>query len=86
MSSPPPYRPRRSFLAVVATCTAGAAMGQLPRRLPRVAVPFLDEGTAEPLLMSLRGGMREQGFADRDVVYDVAYAGGQVDRISKVIG
>ena len=86
MLSPPPNGPRRSFLALFATGALETSTAQVPRRLPRIAVPLLDEGTAEPLLESLQRGMREQGVLDRDVVYDVAYAGGQVDRIPKMIG
>jgi len=77
---------RRLLLAggAVLALKSAIALGQ---RAPfRIGVPFSGwQKTSGYLLEALKQGMREQGYPDSAVIYDVAYAEGRMERIPSLV-
>jgi len=71
---------RRVFgLALAGTLLFPSALIRAQEAKPRIALPFAgNEQTTAHVLKALKEGMREQGYPEETVEYDVRYARGQL--------
>ena len=70
---------RRLLLATVLAAGTGPALAQAPGRVRRIGV-MIDGSPPHPLPDALHAGMKERGWADNAVAYELRYADGQPAR------
>lgn len=78
---------RRSFnLVLGGMLLLASASIWAQKSKPRIALPFGgSERTSAHLIEALKQGMREQGYADGSVEYDVRYANGQIPLQEQIV-
>jgi putative ABC transport system substrate-binding protein len=70
---------RRLLLGTLLASSAGPALAQAPERVRRIGV-MIDGSPPHPLPDALRAGMKERGWADSAITFEVRYADGQPAR------
>jgi putative tryptophan/tyrosine transport system substrate-binding protein len=70
---------RRLVLAGLLAGGAGPALGQAPERKRRIGL-LIDGSSPHPLPDALRTGMKERGYSEAAMTYEVRYADGQPAR------
>jgi len=80
--------PRRAFLAIAGAGAVSLALDALAQAAKPARIAVLASGTPEShgyLVDAFRAAMRDLGYAEgRDVVYDVRWAEGYVERLPKL--
>lgn len=77
---------RRFSLSLGGTLLLASASIRAQRTKPRIAVPFNGtEQSSANSLEALKRGMREQGYPDASIEYEVRYADGQIPRQEQIV-